>query len=194
MIEFKTRNQVINFCPTGGTLLELGVLNGDFTQTYIQEAIKRDITVYLVDAWTNGETTAEVYKDWDINYFNRAYDRVQFLFRNFPNIKIIKSNSIDFSYIIEDGFFDVAYFDCDHTFKGVFKELKHLLPKVKEGGYVGFHDFPPFGPEHSKHNNYEFGVHDAAYQYFNPEAFTLTGETEPYYKSAIVQNIKENRR
>lgn len=50
---------------------------------------------------------------------------------------------------IPDGSLDFAYIDGDHTLRGITLDLSLILPKIKEGGFIGGDDFTCTPWQHS---------------------------------------------
>ena len=87
--------------------------------------------VYVVDA-TNG-FNGEV--DWS--------NEDSFLRENF-NPRFINSTTEDAFYnffVKRDSKIDYLHIDADHTYESVKKDLELYLPKVKNGGIIGGHDY-----------------------------------------------------
>lgn len=64
------------------------------------------------------------------------------------NIQTIVSTSSDALSQLEGLKFDFIYIDGLHTYDGVKEDIKNYLPLVKEGGYIGGHDY---GDEKHQH-------------------------------------------
>ena len=58
----------------------------------------------------------------------------------FDNYIFLEKKSKDAVNDIPDGL-DFVYIDGDHSFQGVLDDIKNYLPKVREGGILGGHDF-----------------------------------------------------
>ena len=80
-------------------------------------------------------------------------------YKEIPNIKIYKSNSIHFLQNQEDNTYDIIYIDGDHSYNGVKQDLTNAFSKIKNGGYIMGHDYE-MNMNKTK-NNYNFGVKEA---------------------------------
>jgi len=59
----------------------------------------------------------------------------------FHQLKVVKMTSEQASTIFLDGYFDMVYIDAMHTFDHVNADIGYWLPKVREGGIIGGHDY-----------------------------------------------------
>jgi predicted O-methyltransferase YrrM len=62
------------------------------------------------------------------------------ILKDYPNINKIKLFSTEASKMFKDQSLDIVYIDGDHSHAAVMEDIKHWLPKVKEGGYIAGHD------------------------------------------------------
>ena len=61
--------------------------------------------------------------------------------QNYTNIFKIKTTSSEASTIFDSGFFDFVYVDGSHDYYNANNDMVCWLPKIKEGGYMGGHDW-----------------------------------------------------
>ena len=122
------------------TMAEVGVWKGDFAQ-YILKHCGALSQYYLVDPWANlpdwnkpfnidAETFDEIYRE--------AVEKTSFASEK---ITILRGRTKDIIDDIPDHSLDFAYVDGDHTLRGITLDLIKLLPKIKEGGFLGGDDF-----------------------------------------------------
>lgn len=130
------------------SVLEVGVWKGDFARQILQEceSIER---YYMVDPWAN-------LPDWNkpLNVapeiFERAYaEALQKTAFASAKIKVLRGRTKDVIGSIPDGSLDFAYLDGDHTLRGIAIDLIKVLPKIKEGGFIGGDDFAKDPWQHS---------------------------------------------
>ena len=58
----------------------------------------------------------------------------------YPNIRKVKTRSIDAAKTYPDSSLDFVYIDADHTYQAVIEDIKAWESKVKPGGYIAGHD------------------------------------------------------
>ena len=61
--------------------------------------------------------------------------------QNYTNIFKIKKTSSEASTMFDSGFFDFVYVDGGHDYYNANNDMACWLPKIKEGGYMGGHDW-----------------------------------------------------
>jgi hypothetical protein len=137
------------------TMVELGSAMGNSTNTF-SLLVKN---IYCVDSWC-GE---------DSEYDETLFDKLTELR---PNICKFKGTTDTLHHLFNDEFFDLVYIDGDHSYSGVMKDILYWLPKVKQGGYIGGHDYVPNDTrdrlERSKTNGDVFEVLDDVFKYSGP--------------------------
>jgi hypothetical protein len=130
------------------SVLEVGVWKGDFARQMLQEceAIER---YYLLDPWAH-------LPDWNkpLNVEREAFDRayeeaMQKTAFASAKIVVLRGRTKDVIGSIPDESLDFAYIDGDHTLRGITIDLIKVLPKIKEGGFIGGDDFARDPWQHS---------------------------------------------
>ena len=76
----------------------------------------------------------KVFNEMDV--YQRAKDNLKGL-----PVNIIKSDSIEASKNYKDGSLDFVFIDGSHTYEDVCKDIRAWFPKVKNGGFIGGHDY-----------------------------------------------------
>ena len=125
---------------TAETILEVGVWKGDFAKQLLEQCafIKR---YYMIDPWAS-------LPDWNKPYnvpsetFDEVYEEAmkKTAFAS-PKIVVLRGRTKEVIDAIPDNSLDFAYIDGDHTLRGITIDLIKLLPKIKEGGFIGGDDF-----------------------------------------------------
>ena len=99
--------------------------------------------------------------------FEYTWDDVKLEFekntRHFNNIIHHKDFSYNISNQFQDNQYDFVYIDADHTYESVKKDLELYLPKVKNGGIIGGHDYTDNWGEVSQAVDEVFGSPDRKY-------------------------------
>ena len=148
---------------------------------------------------SGGENMAEVLKEWKsieklycIDYYPTYIDfrnsEDQELLRSMAIQKIIthvKSHlvidkSVDAAKKFADGTFDFVYIDANHAYDFVRADVLAWMPKIKNGGIIGGHDYDWCDPE----NGGEFSVKRAVDEIF--------GEKLKYHISLFTHDSKSS--
>lgn len=116
-------------------IVEIGVLRGKFAAHLLKT--KPD-ELYLVDSWKNWGHYKDHVKDQDA--WQKTYEFVVNKFRNNPEVKILRMDSVSASETFPDEYFDLIYIDANHDYKYVLLDIHAWLPKLKRGGTIGGHD------------------------------------------------------
>ena len=117
------------------TMIEIGSYMGESTMIFASSGIFE--TIHSIEPHQGIEIFSEQYqytwKDIEKEYKINT--------RHFNNIIHHK----DFSYNVldkfEDNSIDFIYIDADHTYESVKKDIESYLPKLKDGGVIGGHDY-----------------------------------------------------
>jgi hypothetical protein len=122
------------------TLLEVGVWKGE----YAEQVLKRCPAIekyYMIDPWAT-------LPDWNkpFNVAPKAFEEVYAEAMNrteFASSKrvILKGRTKEVIDRVPANSLDFAYIDGDHTLRGITIDMIKLLPKIKEGGFIGGDDF-----------------------------------------------------
>ena len=107
------------------TMVEIGSFRGESTSLFARTINK----VYAIDPFTWCSGTAET--DFDN------------LTKDFTNITKIKKYSNDPEVLnqFEDKSLDFVYIDGDHSYNAVMNDIKNWIPKIKDNGLIGGHDY-----------------------------------------------------
>lgn len=126
--ELESLRQEVEKVPTGGIIVEIGVLYGRTASLYMQEGLKRKIQIHLIDNWSvNGEDA--------FGYFEKMYNE-------YPRsgISVYSMTSDEAALYIPEGI-DLLHIDGNHFPPETFNDCENYLPKLKSGGVVVFHDY-----------------------------------------------------
>ena len=97
---------------------------------------------------------------------------------NYPNAMYLIMPSVDAAKMVDDGSLDMVYIDADHKYESVKADILAWLPKVKEGGYIGGHDFG------RNENDRGWGVRKAVEEIF--------GKNYIHYPENAIWEVKVN--
>jgi hypothetical protein len=123
---------------------EIGVFAGEFAE---QLYARKPAELYLIDAW-EGEPESRMLFSGDQDGNNGTsypdfylYAKVVNQFSDCPNVKILKGWTTDVLPTLPDNYFDYIYMDADHSYEGMKRDLKLILPKVKPNALILGHDY-----------------------------------------------------
>ncbi len=122
-------------------VVELGVLNGDFSQMLLD--IVNPLLLFLVDPF---EVNKQKYDDGLPTAYSTKNDHTNVLARfnsqiNSNQVVVDKNYSHDVVGKYGDRVFDFIYIDACHLYECVKKDLNDWLPKLKKDGIIGLHDY-----------------------------------------------------
>ena len=118
-------------------MLEIGTYLGESTIIFSQK-FKNVITIDpYIDNYDANDPTC--------NYIslNEVYKKFLEKTSEIKTITLIKKTSDDAIHELKDKKFDFIYIDGMHTYDQVKKDIKNYKPLVKEGGFIGGHDYHP---------------------------------------------------
>ena len=135
-------------------MIEIGSYAGESTMMFANNFNK----VISIDPYLN---------DYDLNddaCHHMDLTSVYLIFLNniesYKNIVNIRKTSDEAVFEIPNDFVDFVYIDGLHTYEQVKKDIANYLPKIKNGGFIGGHDY---------HVNWK-GVMDAVNENFKVDA------------------------
>lgn len=124
------REALLAELPPGGVGAELGVDQGDFTQTILRVA--RPQRLHLVDSWATrryNEDKAQRVKDRFASQIAAG------------QVSIHRGLSLEAVSQFEDASLDWVYIDSSHAYGVTAAELRAYAPKLKPGGIMAGHDY-----------------------------------------------------
>lgn len=138
-------------------MIEIGCHMGESTMMIASTDIFK--TIYAIDPYKGeekfnkieGHSWEDIKKEFFINT------------RHFDNIKLIE----DYSYNVVDNFedksIDFIYIDGEHDYESVKKDIELYLPKLKDSGIIGGHDFSTQWPGVRRAVNETLGIPNHVY-------------------------------
>lgn len=124
--------------PTGGISAEIGVATGYFSRKILD--VMRPEKFYAVDIFSD-ET--EIF--WNIHFSEkRHFEWYREAFSKDIESGVLEmKRGLSWDVIAEfpDDYFDYVYLDAAHDYSSVKKDIKALVPKVKNGGIIQFNDY-----------------------------------------------------
>ena len=120
---------------TNTRMIEIGSYMGESTMMFASSDIFKE--VHCIEPFTGYEEFNEMY-DYTWEFVENEF---KINTRFFDNITLHK----DFSYNVNNNFkdndYDFIYIDGAHDYKSVLNDLKMFLPKLKNNGVIGVHDW-----------------------------------------------------
>lgn len=122
-LNFVIREDLFLNQPTNAKCVEVGTRFGDLAYAVIEK--RPDLKLTVVDSWEGAFADAE----------NAARQRLG------NKASIIKSRSVEATWMFPDASLDLVYIDAAHDYANVTADVKAWWPKVKKGGILSGHDF-----------------------------------------------------
>jgi len=130
---------VVRLFPTCSKFLEVGVYKGRASAYLATEIINsgKDISLTCVDIFEPEKIMA---------LGGDSYSHIEFINNMEPvmegvNLRVMKYESTKAAETFIDESLDFIFIDAGHTFEEVLADITAWLPKVKQGGIIGGHDF-----------------------------------------------------
>lgn len=145
MITVKNRNEFLRQCasylPRRCNAVELGVLNGDFSEMILK--ILNPDKLFLVDPFEVGsETYSEAMNELPIAYSTKNdFEIVDKRFGNNRRVFIRVNYSYDAIGEFNNKYFDFIYHDASHLFEDVYRDLTWWIYKLNDDGLMCGHDY-----------------------------------------------------
>lgn len=134
----KTYDYLIDNCPNGGTIVELGAWLGKSSSYLVDNSKGKN--VIIIDSWKGSPnelntthklaTQVDIYDVFKNNMGDRTYESIRGLSSEVVNQ-------------FEDESLDIVFIDLTHTYESVKEDIQLWLPKVKVGGILSGHDYEP---------------------------------------------------
>jgi hypothetical protein len=140
---------------------EVGVYRGQHAREILTDL---DINkLYLVDPWQKYDEYNEKKLG---NQLEEAYYDSKKLLKEFDDGRVVwlKGFSVDIAKQIEDNSLDFVYIDGNHLYEFIKQDIEVWTPKLKEGGYIGGHDFDS-NVDKVTLEGVEYGVNKAVREY-----------------------------
>jgi len=152
-------NELINYLneqkPTlEMKMVEIGSYAGESTTMFGNNFNK----VISIDPFLNDYDLSDITCHY--MYLTDVYNTFLNNIESYDNIVHIRKTSDEAVFEIPNDFVDFVYIDGLHTYEQVKKDIANYLPKIKNGGFIGGHDY------HSNHQ----GVMDAINEKFKIDA------------------------
>ncbi|MDG2497881.1 MAG: class I SAM-dependent methyltransferase [Flavobacteriaceae bacterium] len=125
-----SREELLSVLPTGGTVAELGVDEGDFSEAILN--ISKPLKLHLIDLWGSKRYNQNKCKSVENRFSKEVKEN---------SVEINVGLSTDVVTNFQDNYFDWIYIDTTHSYKTTIEELETYRTKIKPNGYIAGHDF-----------------------------------------------------
>jgi predicted O-methyltransferase YrrM len=117
-------------------MCEIGSYVGESTIVF-NNNLKNLKELYAIDPFSLQFNTDNLFNSENIE---SIYEKFLYNIKPYPIIKHKRLNSEESSKIFKDDYFDFIYIDGCHKYESVLTDIKCWKNKIKNGGYIGFHD------------------------------------------------------
>jgi len=118
---------------------EIGVFKGRLIKRIFGSQKNREILkeYWAIDPWKlYPGHQPETEEGWD-----RLYEAVCKRMVLHKQLRVLKLTSVKAASLFPDKYFDFVYIDANHRYESVYADICAWLPKVKDGGILGGHDY-----------------------------------------------------
>lgn len=168
------RDFLFDVVPRGGTVIEVGVFDGDFSERIL--ALNEPRKLHLVDPWfTKDDGTLYDGPTQQFNSAKQAADTLESQYRHVTGrfaaeiasgrIEVHRTLSHLAAPQFPDEHFDWIYVDASHFYDDVKVDIRAFWPKLKRGGYMA-------GDDYDRRGIWDHGVTRAV------DEFVASGEPE----------------
>jgi|TARA_B110000967_G_scaffold1410_1_gene1462 hypothetical protein len=174
-----TREELLSLLPMGGVVAELGVDQGDFSESILN--ITKPQKLHLIDSWGDKRYNQKKRKSVENRFFKEVKE-------NSIEINIGLSTEVVTNF--KDNYFDWIYIDTTHSYKTTIEELEAYRTKIKPNGYITGHDFILGNWD----DLVRYGVIEAVYEFcvkYDWEVLYITTEIENNPSFAIRRISRE---
>ena len=117
------------------TMIEIGSYMGESTMLFASS--KMFSKIYTIEPHSGTEIHIDE-NDYDWDIIKQEY---KINTRHFDNITHIEDYSYNVVNQFKDESIDFIYIDANHSYESVKKDLELYLPKLKQNGWIGGHDY-----------------------------------------------------
>lgn len=117
-------------------IVEVGSAHGASSTILAEAAQELKGSLYCIDSFPEDYYGQEKFGEYGYQAFKKnVLDKYGKL------VTFIRGTSSDVKDAQFGGAIDILFIDGDHSYQGVRNDLRILIPKLRSGGYVAFHDY-----------------------------------------------------
>ena len=143
---------------------EIGVERCFLLQSLLQSCSDFIIEYWAIDPWqanlSSFKTSRVGKEEWKARYLRAC--KLMILF---PQLRIMKTLSLDAAPLFPKEYFDLVFIDADHHYDAVLSDIKAWWPLVRKNGFLTGHDY----------GSRRIGVKQAVDEYFGEEKILTIG-------------------
>ena len=122
-----------------GSMVEIGTFTGESTVIFGDHFEKVIGIDPMLEDYDQQDPTSKF-------NFNQVLDMFNNRTKEYNNISLIKKTSDDAVKELDSETYDFVYIDGMHQYENVKQDIINYLPKIKQGGVIGGHDYGPTWP------------------------------------------------
>lgn len=136
--------------PVGGLVAELGTMRGPMADCAL--SLRPDLQWVMVDNWLPMDRQPQRYIDTQDDNALKDTVRCQadrnaaYQVAATNHISVVSMSTAQASTLFKCGTFDLVFIDADHSYEGVKEDIVLWRGLVKEGGWLGGHDYLNIDP------------------------------------------------
>ena len=134
---------IIEHLPDNAKFVEVGVWKGKSISFAVVHALQRNknIEFYAVDSFLG--STGEPFLEHHSSVIHKTlyYEYIKNVMPILNHINTIALPSVEAAALFENRSLDFVYIDASHKYENVKADILAWSPKIKQGGYLGGHDY-----------------------------------------------------
>ena len=128
-------SDLIKLLPSGITMAEIGSYRGESAAIFASSGKVKYI--YCVDSWAQGYDITDDASSSDMGQVESDFDVVA---DNHRFVILKEKMSSNYASLLFHNL-DFVYIDANHQYEAVLNDINDWLPNIKDGGYIGGHDY-----------------------------------------------------
>ena len=120
-------------------IAEIGIWKGRTTKGVLKNCKDTISQYWAVDFWKCSDS--RYYRSRPPEFWQELYFRVCKLMYWFPQLCVVRMDSLTAAKLFPERYFDLVFIDADHTYEAVMADIKAWLPLVNIGGFLTGHDY-----------------------------------------------------